>query len=236
LAFPTAYYLHLIYTEALFLLLAVAAFYALAEDKLAWAALAAFCLPLTRAVGLLVAAPLLWQIFARRAGSHSKLKQAAIVSVAFGAGFVLYLALMQAHTGSLFAGVEAQQYFFSNYTLKNLLNPVGWLARNFVTVQLSVHNFNTSFINRAFFVLFLPTLYLIFKKNGPTFLLYALVAGLVPALSGDLDSFPRYALVVFPMFIALAGVLRQRTVYAILPMMVLQLVFLFAHSLNYWVA
>jgi Gpi18-like mannosyltransferase len=102
LAFPTAFYLSFIYTESLFLLLVIIAFYALDKRRLAPVLVVGLLLPLTRMVGLLTAIPLIFQImFTTRYASQlsKKLKASALVGGSFGAGFLLYLALMQYYTG-----------------------------------------------------------------------------------------------------------------------------------------
>jgi hypothetical protein len=60
LAFPTAFYLNLIYTEGLFLLLTTVFFIALYRRNLPIAAVCAFLLPFLRLPGLVVTLPLAW--------------------------------------------------------------------------------------------------------------------------------------------------------------------------------
>ena len=239
LAFPTAFYLNLIYTESLFLLLVMIAFYALYRRKLGPVLAVGLLLPLARTVGLLVAVPLIFQIMFTAGYAHQlsqKLKASALVAVSFGVGFVLYLALMQYYTGSPFSGFEAQHLFLADNSISNLLHPFQWVVRNFITVEYTIHDFSSSIIDRFFFFSFLVLLYFVFRKLDLTLFVYALVAGLVPAFSDALNSFPRYMLIVFPIFIALALAFPRRHKYLIILMAIVQALFVFVQSANYWVA
>ena len=239
LTFPTAFYLSLIYTESLFLLLVTIAFYALYRRKLGLLLATGFLLPLTRTVGLLVVVPLIVQIlftaeYARQL--KQKLKASALVAVSFGAGLGVYFGIMQYYTGSPFSGFEAQQFFLANNSIGNVLHPVQWVVRNFITVEYAIHSIGGSIIDRFFFFSFLALLYLAFKKLDFTLFVYTAVIGLVPALSDSLTSFPRYMLVVFPVYIALALAFPRRYRYLLIAMMLVQIFFVFVHSENYWVA
>lgn len=138
--------------------------------------------------------------------------------------------------GSPWAGFEAQQYFFSNYRISNLLNPYAWFMTNFVTLEFTFHGFNTSLTNRLFFLVYVGLLVLVYVKLNKSLFIYTLLMGLVTGMSGELDSFPRYLLIVFPVFLALAVTFPRRYPYLLISMGLLQLIFLTAHSLNYWFA
>jgi hypothetical protein len=67
-AFPYALYFSVVYTESLFLLLSVGAFYAMRRGRLMWAAIAGLLLGATRPNGFWLAAPLAWIALAGRTG------------------------------------------------------------------------------------------------------------------------------------------------------------------------
>ncbi len=238
LAFPTAFFLNLIYTEGLFLLLALLAFDAVQRKNIWLMVLSAGLLPLARPVGILLSVPLGVMLLAtRKTAARQTWRSGAAMLVGFAAGVAGYFLLIRWQTGDPFAGMAAQRFFFSNYSAQNLLHPLKWIDRNFINITFSLHGFNTSALNRIFFIGFLGGLALVWRKLPPELTVYTALIGLIPALSGELDSFPRYMLAAFPVFIALGMTIpRRRLGWWLIPSVALQMVFLLAHSLNYWVA
>ena len=236
LAFPTAFYMDLVYTESLFLALSIALFYFLEERKTSGAAFCAFLLPLVRPTGLLVLAPALAALFWERSRPSQRRGQAQwAVPLAFGAGFGLYLGLMQFWTGDCWAGFHAQRFFTSGYGVTNLLHPLHWAMANFVTGPFTWMGFGTGLLDRLFFLLFLGTAAFGYRSLDPPSRVYCLVLGLVPALSGDLASFDRYWISLFPLFPVLAVRLGRKAAYLLGIFLPLQGVLVLAHSLNIWV-
>ncbi len=238
LAFPTAFFFNFIYTEGLFLLLVLLAFDAVQRKNIGLMTLSAVLLPLTRPVGILLSVPLGMILLTTR---KSPARRTWVTGAALLSGFALgvagYFLLMWRQTGDPFAGLAAQRFFFSNYSLQNLLNPPAWIDRNFIHITFTLHGFNTSALNRIFFLAFLGGLALVWRKLPPELTVYTALIGLTPALSGELDSFPRYMLAAFPIFIALGMTFpRRKLARWLIPSAAVQMIFLLAHSLNYWVA
>lgn len=239
IAFPTSFYLHLVYTESLFLMLILGVFYCLYQEKNALLGyVSAFLLPLTRPQGILTAIPALYHLFAKRKQIRGVLYKTFITALCFILGLFTYFLIMYLFSGSTMAGVLAQNQFASNTSIMNLIHPVEWFMRNFMLVEWSLHGLNSSVINRLFFALFLVGLYLIYKYLDRTLFVYALVVGGLTALSGDLTSYPRYLLLVFPLFIALG--VRVKNKFAAIAIIVISFIaqvgFLLLHGLNFWFA
>ncbi len=234
LAFPTGFYLNLVYTESLFLTLVLIFFYSLYEEKIFLAFLAAFLLPLVKAQGILVLLPLLIFLVFQKAEKQSTKRWFLIV--AFLAGFITYLSFMKYKTGAFFSGFTMQNEYVSSNSISNIFNLKDWFLRNFIHITYTLHDFTTSIIDRLFFVGFVFLLWFIYMKLDKTLFYYALVMGVVPALMGSFMSYSRYLLIVFPLFIVLALLLRQKSYFVIVPMIVLQVLFSLMHCLNFWVA
>jgi hypothetical protein len=107
LAFPTAFYFGLLYSEAPFLLLALALFFHLRRGDLVPSLVCAAALPLTRPTGLLVAVPALVAVFTAEPGLRPTARK-LLVPLAFAAGFAAYLGVLYAATGDALAGFEAR--------------------------------------------------------------------------------------------------------------------------------
>ncbi|MBU5637957.1 glycosyltransferase family 39 protein [Geomonas sp. Red69] len=237
LAFPTSFYLGLVYTESLFLMLALMLLYYLRENKTTPSFICAFLLPLTRPTGILVIVPALAAILpCLRAKESFELKK-LLTPAGFVAGYGTYLLLMDLSTGDPFAGFDAQKVFLANNSLLNLLHPIDWFLNNFVYLDFTLNGFSTSILNRVFFVFYAVVAVLSYKKLDKTMFAYLLVMGLVPAMTGSLTSYMRYVAMAFPLFVYLAIKLRGRMAYCyLIPCALVQVVFVLVHASSRWIA
>ena len=237
LSFVTFFYTSLVYSEGLFLLLVIAFFYYLDEKNFTACLFLSILIPLARPTGILVMVPLLgYLVMDYRNNGTVKEPKKYLLPAGFVAGFLFYLVIIAAFTGSFFSGFEAQTLFGAHNSLGNLFDPAAWFLRNFVDIQYTFNGFTTSILNRIFFVLFLVLLWFVYRYLDTTLFLYSLVMGLVPALSDSFMSYIRFLLVIFPVFIALAIRFQKNPYVIIIPSAILQVLLLVAHSLNYWVA
>lgn len=232
--FPGALFFQFIYSESLFFLLLMLLWFGLEEDRFWLALVAGALLPLTRAVGILCFFPILlhlviqsppnWIIrWNRRSrwgswiirlfdkernrapdadtGMASPSEAAHYwLLVAPLWGWSLYFLLMWKWTGNPFEGFEAQKYWgiqsmgnlidLPKFVI-GLLNPTVW------------HEIVGSVLDRCVFVFVLWWLPLIWRLDKVWFA-WAVVLGVVPAMSGTFCSYTRFASVVFPLFIAMA--------------------------------
>lgn len=210
LAFPGAFFLGLPYTEALFLLLAVGTMLALHLERPGLAAGAALLAPLCRPVGIFLVLPLfVHRALAKDPGAgagrlRALLRPASADGLVLAplVGWGLYFLWMYLASGNALEGFDAQEQFRSGSSILRLLDPIGFLA--LFARSLSLHGFSDSLLDRLWFVLFLATLPALWRLDKRWFA-YALPMGLIPAVTVQLLSFTRYALVVFPCFVV-AGV------------------------------
>lgn len=239
LAFPTAFFLGLVYTEALFLTLAAGTLLLVGRGRPGAAALLAALLPLTRPTGILVAIPAgIGLALAWRRGEIRGVLRLALVPAGFLAGLLAYFAVMRLTTGDPLAGFDAQRVFQADNSLARLLHPVDWFAANFVHVDWTLHGFRTSVLNRLCFVLFVAATALTWRRLPPDLLAASLALGLVPAMTGSLTSYPRYVLAAFPLFVSLALLLRGRVSFRIgvAASAAVQALAFAVHVTNRWVA
>ena len=248
MAFPTAFFFNLIYTEALFLLLLVLLFYGLQDRRLWLAAIAAFLLPLLRVPGLVAIVPMLWVLGGDAlrvsfAGLRPRFEGVRwntdlLYLVAPVAGFAAYLAWMHIEVGDAFVAMHTEDEFISGWAIENVLRP-DRLVDDFFLADYSVHDYLTSAIDRIFFAAFVFSLPLVYRRvDMPMFLLCTII-GLQPFL-GSFMSYTRLMMVAFPLYIAYAATFTRwepRLTYAVAyPMLLLQSVFLALHVNSNWVA
>jgi hypothetical protein len=239
LAFPTAFYSGLIYTESLFWLITMAFFYYSLKNRWGASALGALLLPLARPTGLLVAASALAGWGNRKSAREDPFLRRILTALAFCAGFGIYLLLMKEWTGDAFSGFSAQKFYISHSGGADLLNPLGWLFRNFIQNPYTLAGTHTCFLPRVFLIGVMLSLIPLYKRVSPNFFVYTLILGLFPAFSGDIlsMSYMRYTAVLFPLFILAALKIREGMGEKILLAccFLAQAFLLIAHSLNYWV-
>lgn len=258
LAFPTAFYLNLIYTESLFIFLVVLFFLLLFKNRFFYAALVSILIPFSRIVGFLVVIPFFVYSLLNYKKSSLKIclptfNRPIIFRIYYlfffslfpFLGIIFYFVFMQIKTGDPMSGLKALRFFARGYNLSDLLF-LDWnvfidsFVNNLFPKTFNIHSYTNSFLDRLFFCLFIPGSILIYKKTNIPLFVYCVVFGLVPFIGGFM-SYSRYLLPIFPLFIALAIVLENsrfsslKYPYLFLSF-ALQILFLIMHSLNYWVS
>jgi hypothetical protein len=235
-AYPGALFFAFPYTESLFFLLTILFFVVLYRRDYLSAALVSFFLPLTRAVGVLVAVPFFYDMYRwwkeRRRVQLSDL----VYLVAPALGMMTYFLVMYVSTGNPMEGLEAQKYFIGQRSLSKLFD-LPALVHSFADIK-PWHGFLDSPFDRFWFLVLLVLLPKIWKMDQRYFW-FSVLLGVIPVLTGTFWSFTRFLVVVFPVFIAAADVLskdkwkgfRWPTVGILFS---LQIVFLIRYVNNYW--
>lgn len=250
LAFPTSFYFSLVYSESLFFVLTVISFYFLYQKKYFFVSLIALFIPLSRSIGVFMSIPFLtYYFFEHHALSlrntideiiKKAIKPTIFLFLSPLLGMGIYFSYMYLATGNALEVFHAASFFVSRHSFFYLLEPIAFF-RVLFSGPFSIHGFTTSVIDRMFFLGFLFSLYIIYKKTTPSFFTYALVMGLIYIISGTFMSYTRHLLIIFPLFIAFAIILEKEKYIALrffllYGMITLQTLFLIMHSLNYWVA
>lgn len=196
MAFPGALFFCMLYTESLFFLLVIVAFYAMRKEYWFLVGIAVFLLPLTRAVGVFILVPLAWQLW-----EEKKLFKNWLLLLVPLAGYGAYFGLMYIFTGNALAGFDAQKAYPHAPSIANIFNLSGFW-NNFTNMQ-SIYGMRNSILDRAFFLLLLALLPFVWKLNR-TWFFYTLLMGVVPAMTSWFMSYRRYIIVCFPIFVVLA--------------------------------
>lgn len=247
LAFPSAFFLSLPYTESLFIFLSLLFFYLLEKNKKLASFAASFLMPLTRPTGIFIEVPIFF--FAL----YQKKKKLQIptfnrkISFAFPAslfgllfplaGIIVYFLIMAYFLGDISIGIKGLNSQ-SSWNIANVFDPFS-LLKNLVSPPYILHSFQKSVLDRIFFIFFLGMLPLVWKKLPRHYFYYTLVTGMVP-IFGSFTSYTRYLLPAFPIFMALSFYLRGKLgnfYYLTLFMFLfLQALLFVMHILNYWAA
>lgn len=187
--FPTSFVFTSAYTEALFLLLTVSAFYYLKQKKVLVSSFLGLFSALTRSLGVLLIIPFFIEIV-EKFKKDKMINVLKLLLIPFG--LLLFMFYLKQLTGDYLAFAKIQQSWG-----RELGNPITHLINGFRS-NLIQHQFTSWFTLIALILTMLTFLYL--EKIYSIFAFYTI---LVP-LSTGITSMPRFTLVAFPIFILLA--------------------------------
>lgn len=234
-AFPTAFYLSVLYSEALFIAALLGLFWALRDSRRGGLALlCAALLPLTRGQGLWLALPLAaaW-IFP---GALAR-RGLALASIGYALGVGAYLAFFGWRYGDPLAGLSAQKVFVFHNALPNLFD----LPRFFDFLLKPPGRFldtTNSGLDKLMIVVSIGALaYGIRRSPDAFFAVTWATFALLPAMMGEGGSYARHALLAWTCFALAAGPqLRSWLLDALLAAgFGLQLYLAYAFGGNRWV-
>jgi hypothetical protein len=229
LLFPGSIFFFFPYTESLFLLVLMILLVCLSHAHHKGAAFAAFLLPMARAIGIFILPFIMWELWRKKAPFRNYW-----ICVMPLLGYALYFAIMHFQTGNALEGFQAQKQFPAQPSIARIADPMGFLER-FAEVSWE-HNSLRSWVDRLFFLIFIYSLYAIFRMDSG-YGIYAICSGLIPALSNILMSYSRFVCLVFPLFIVFGMFMRRRLFWLFcVACAVVQFIFLFRMLIGRWVA
>lgn len=247
LIFPTAIFLASIYTESLFIFLAVACLYFARTRRFAIASSFGFFAALTRPIGIILFLVLILEFFEQHNFSWKDIRK-------FGNSEItklLWLLLIPAGLGCymLFLWIKFKNAFIFMQAQTAWDRKIGFdfwamwvdLKNHVHDVFQPSHNFAFSLRNDFeffFFIAFLILSIIVFFRLRKSYGLYCFLALLIPFLTGSLISMTRFTLVLFPIFILLAKftIKREWLNYFIIMLFSMMLSFFTVMLANwYWI-
>jgi len=201
--FPTSYYFASVYTESLFLALAVWSFYAARQKKWFYAGLLGGLASATRIIGLALIPALLieyWQYT-----KPKKYKKEVLLLLLIPLGLLVYMVYLYRVTGDPLEFFNTVSIFGEQRSSSLILFPQVFYRYIFkILPNLNYSYFPVVFTTWLEFItagLFLTLSVVAFKKLRLSYALYMAVSYLVPTLAGSFSSMPRYILIIFPGFL-----------------------------------
>ena len=234
LLYPVTFFYSAPYTESLFVLLSVSALLAARHRRWAVAGLAGALLTATRANGLIILAPLLWEAFgeSRRSpdleGAGRGLLRSRWWLLIVPSGFVAFATYLHFKFGDALAFAHAQAIW-----LRGFATP-WWALRN--ALRGHPPGYGALFVGAAVagVVLFLVACHVRLRTS---YLMYAGLMLLIFLSDTILESLPRYLSVLFPLHIGLAAATaRSESLYlaALVASTGLMAVCLALYACGYW--
>ncbi len=228
LTFPTSFYFGAAYAEGLFFLMIISSFYLADQNKNWQSAVVGLFASATRLVGLFLGILVL-------PNKKSKFRPVFLL-IPFGLiGYMIYL--QYKFNNALYFLTAQSAFGQSRETAKIVLLPQ--VFYRWINQLLTTHGL--VFVNSVFelsaTVIALILLAIGIKTTKKEWVIFSLIAIIVPTLTGSLGSMPRYVLIAFPMYITMAQIKNNAIKSAIaLVFAILLFITTVYFSQGYWVA
>ncbi len=243
LVFPTSFFFGAVYTESLFFLLVISAFYFARKGKWLMAASMGGLASYTRFVGVFLFPALVaeWWIQYKSTSRTSGDRWQLAFLILAPTGLLAFMTFLKAQTGDAFAFVRTLPLFgsYRSSSVIMLYQVFYRYAKMIWTVQKGTLLYSNVLYEAGIGFLFLVLAIYAFFKLRLSYVIFFALAYLAPTLTGSFVSLPRYVLVCFPGFILLGKLLAKypgiRKMY--LGICIVMLVLLTAlFSTGYWIA
>lgn len=228
LLFPTAFFFGAVYTESLFLLLLVLSFYFVRKRKWFFAVVAAMFLSVTRSVGIMILPALF-------------IEGAPLYSLFFIPVFLIGYAYYNfVKWGNWLYFIQAQTLLVNGRSAGFVLFPQTLFryAKMLITVPARQYVWWVALLEAVIFIFSSIFLYVAYvKKVRLSDLVFAVLSFLIPVSTGTFTGLPRYVLILFPIFIALALIKNKaiRIIYIVISA-ILSIILLLLFARGYYVA
>ena len=240
LCYPTAFYLTVLYSEALFLLLLFGFLYFYDLRKSYFSIPFALLLPLARGQVIFVLAALLITLLIGRLKERpADGRYEACNMAAFVAGGLLYIGFFHVVVGDAFSGISAQKSFVFGNSVANIFNPGHFLAYLFSETK-GMFSYTHSLMDKIFVIASLLSIAIVARTKNVLWLVLYIMLLYPTAAMGSGGSFSRFSLVAAPILMLAVWTLHGRQARVLYGtgaiLLLVQLYFAGRFALNLWVA
>lgn len=235
LSFPTAFYFGAVYSEALFLLLAVLTFWFARKEKFILAGIAAALAGATKIQGILLLVFLVVEFVGKKKIDISKILSVFLAP----SGLIFYMLYLKRTVGDSLFFLSSQPGFGAERSSQPFIllpQVIFRYFKIFLTVNPASLSFFIAFLEFFLTTVFLIVLVMAFRKMKLSYWLFSLSAVILPTLTGTFSSMPRYVLLAFPLFSYLAVRFKRGVKLIIIIQALLQIVLLSMFVRGYWVS
>lgn len=236
LSSPTAFFWGMVYSESLFLLLSVLSFYWAKKERWWLAGLAGMGAAMTRITGVFIFLGLLWQYRQRQ-------KQIQINSVSVFlpiVGLGIYMAYLYFTFGDALMFFSVQSEFGGGRETGRLILLYQVFYRYLkmlMSIPLQSWAYYQVLLELISAIFAMVGLVISYLKIPRAYFWYALPAFVLPTLTGTFSSMPRYILVIFPIYWALAKISSHRIRWImVIAGILLQVINVWLFAQGKWVA
>lgn len=205
LLFPTSFFFASIYSESLFLLLSLLCFYFARKKQWVRSNLCASFLVLTRFVGICIIPALIYEFITQEKKNRLKKSYIFLLPVLVFAGYLWFNFLTW---GNALYFLQAQGELNNGRSTASIVLFPQTMVRYikiFITVSPRIYEWWIALVEFVSFLFAGSMVYVAWKKNIRfSYILYSAFCILIPASSGTFSGMPRYAAIIFPIYIAIA--------------------------------
>lgn len=229
--FPTSFFFASVYTESLSLASIMVSFYFVRKSNFLLGSFLGGISSATRFVGILLLPSIIiefCQKYKKRKLDRDNFPASILISIIIfsSSGLLLYIFYLWKMFGDPLLFIHSLSAFGvgrSGGEVILLPQVIFRYLKIFATVPFFTHNALIALLEFGLFFIFLFILVFNIKKIRLSYLIFGILAVMIPTLSGTLASIPRYLLIIFPVFIIL-GDLKSNLLKVSL--LILSLVFL----------
>jgi hypothetical protein len=223
--FPSAFVLSMVYSDALFIALALGCLLALLDKRWIVAGSLAAVSSLVRPTGVVLMACCAWAAVAEVRRSRSW--RPMVAPLLAPAGLLAYLGYLQAHTGNAFAFYEVEDKVFDQRFDFGVSN-----VRHFFELLGGGGSGSASTFQLLMLVLAIPTVLLVaflLFRTPPSGVLLVYIIGILALafLGSNTTSVPRFLLAACPVLVPISAALSERTFAIVLASMAALMISLF---------
>lgn len=242
LLFPTSFFLAGVYSESLLLLFVFSSLYFARRKNFLAAGIFGMLSVTTRIVGIAIFPVLLWELYIQSKSERNKTVWLRVIFILLSPiGLILYSVFNKIQTGDYLYFIKAHGQLFNGRSVDSVIllpQTLFRYAKILLTLPPSLYEWWVALLEISSFVFAAILLFTAFKMKVKTsYLIFGVIAFLIPSLSGTFSGLPRYILIAFPIFIAL-GLTQNRLpkiIYLIIaPILLILLLTLF--SKGYYVS
>lgn len=205
LVFPTSFFFSTIYSESLFFLLLILSFYYARRKNWLLAGIFAIFLTATRFVGIAILPALIYEFWK---SEKTIFKKSFIPVLLAPLGLISYVFFNFLMWRNPLHFAQAQEWFANERSTSQIVlipQTIFRYIKILTTIPISQYEWWIALLEISVFVFSVVLLFVAWKKKvRMSYLIFALLAILIPTLTGTLSSVPRYILPIFPIFLALA--------------------------------
>lgn len=207
---PFSFFFALAYTEALFLLLAAGAFYLVHKERWWAAAACAGVASGTRVVGVFLALAVVAAFFQKQGWRPSPriLAKTAGLGLAGVSGLLAFMTYLHFHTGNALAFVEVQRFWHNR---GQGIAGLRWIPEVLRHRPAATYEYFSVLVYLIPFVLFLGLALFVLIRRDAAWGAFSTLTLVAPVPTGNIASTNRYVLVLFPCFVVVAELLKDRT-------------------------
>lgn len=238
LVYPVSFFFTSVYTESLFFLLLIGSFYSARTNKWLLAGILGGLASYTRLAGIFIFPALIVELIETK--NKSLLSWFCVLLIPLG--LLTYMNYLYNSFGDPLLFMHVQYLFGQNRSDKIILiYQVMWrYIKMIFTVNKNDFLYLTIILEFISGVVFMIGNVIAYFKVRLSYLVFSILAFIVPTLTGTLTSIPRYVLVCFPVFIIFGLNLSKsrnliKSLY-IISLLIFSLIYITLFSRGYWVS